>query len=53
MPQVGQQVRFLSRQVGRYLDLKYPVVAIEQLSEEQAAEVIASWRERRRELINE
>lgn len=53
MPLVGQQVRFLSRQDGRYLDLKYPVVSIEQLTEEQAAEVIAQWRDRRRELINE
>ena len=53
IPAVGEQVRFLSRQNGKYLDLKYPVVSVERLSDVQAAEVVASWRERRRELINE
>lgn len=53
MPLAGQLVRFLSRHEGKYLDLKYPVVAVEQLSDEQAAEVIAAWKDRRRELINE
>ncbi len=53
LPAVGQQVRFLSRHVGKYMDLKYPVVAIEQLPDEQATEVTAAWRELRAEIINE
>lgn len=53
LPAVGDTVRFLSRHTGQYADLKYKVVAVEQLPEEQAAEVIAAWRELRAEIINE
>ena len=53
MPLVGQQVRFLSRHLHKYLDLKYPVVSVQQLNEDQAAEIIAQWKELRAEIISE
>lgn len=53
LPAVGEQVRYLSRQVGKFVDIKYPVVAVEQLTEEQSAEIVAAWRELRAEIINE
>lgn len=53
VPAVGQLVRFLSRHTGKYMNVQYVVTKVEQCSEEQAAEIVAAWRELRAEIINE
>lgn len=53
VPAPGQVVRILSRVTHQFEDFDAPVIAVEQLSEEQAVEVTEQWRQRRRELLNE
>ena len=52
-PKVGHKIRFLSRISGEFRELKYPVVSVTVLNEEQSEEIWQQWLKLRKEIITE